>query len=329
MGQQSTSALQRTISDVSVNVARQIITDLRDERLDQIADKLQGSVYKFDEPLAALKVIRRLAEGLVQQNPLEISNNVISNLPGQRQQLDSFVQQLESFQPTQPDAAQQHANITAQIEQQREWWVQTVRPAIRPLDDLSTRTVDIELARVSAREAAAEIEGLLTQVRGAAGVVAADSLSGYYKSSAEAYSTRARNFLIASAISLAILAALAIYAFLVHAPPVHSGSNKTEDFIRSVLVRLLFLGIAGAAVAFASRNYRVSKHLQVVNEAKRNALNTYALFAKAAPTAEAQTIITAELVRSVFGLGDTGFLDSTGDKTIVEAQPLLTSLLHR
>jgi hypothetical protein len=189
--------------------------------------------------------------------------------------------------------------------------------------------LQIEVARVTSVEAAAEIEALLTQVRGAAGAAVAKSLSGYYATSAGEYSKRAFRFLLAMIASIIGLAALAIYAFLINPPPVQSGDNTTEIFIRSLVIRLLFLGIAGTAVAFTSRNYRVSKHLQVVNEAKQNALDTYGVFARSAPTAEAATIITAELVRAVFGLPDSGFLSSDGDKTIIETQPALTSLLHR
>jgi hypothetical protein len=130
-------------------------------------------------------------------------------------------------------------------------------------------------------------------------------------------------------VALLALAALSIYAFLIHPPPVHPGDQTTEIFIRSLLIRLLFLAIAGTGVAFTTRNYRVSKHLQVVNEAKQNALNTYGVFSRSAPTADAATVITAELVRSVFGLPDTGFLSTGGDTTVIEAQPALTALLHR
>lgn len=312
-----------------MNEARQIIASLREDRLEQIAQRLKESPYRFDNSVAKLRVIRGIAEGLVQQDALELSANITNSLAGQRQQLDSLMLQLESFSPAQSDAAQVHSNLESQVEGQREWWVQQVRPSVRPPTDVVTRTVDIQLARESAREAAAEIEGLLAQVRGAAGVVAADALSGYYARSADAYAKRARGFLIGAGVALVALAGLAIYAFLIHPPPVHAGDQRTEIFIRGVLIRVLFLGIAGTAVAFATRNYRVSKHLQVVNEGKRNALNTYALFAKSAPTADAQTIITAELVRSVFDLGDTGFLNAAGDKTVFEAQPALTALMHR
>lgn len=309
--------------------ARQAVTGLREERLKEIEGRLGESPYRFDGSLKKLRVIRRIAEGLVEQDSLELSTNITSSLAGQMQQLETVVTQMETFLPANPDAAQTHSNIETTIEGQREWWVQQVRPSLHPAVDIAGRAAEIEVARATSTEAAAEIEALLTQVRGAAGAAVAQSLSGYYAKSAHEYSKRAFRFLLALIASIVGLAALAIYAFLINPPPVHAGDNATETFIRSLVIRLLFLGIAGTAVAFASRNYRVSKHLQVVNEAKQNALNTYGVFARSAPTVDAATIITAELVRAVFGLPDTGFLSSDNDKTIIDAQPALTSLLHR
>jgi hypothetical protein len=199
--------------------ARQAVTTLREERLKEIDKRLAESPYRFDGSLAKLRVIRRVAEGLVEQDGLELSTNITSSLPGQ-------------------------------------------------IHDIAGRAAEIEVARATSVEAAAEIEALLTQVRGAAGAAVAKSLSGYYATSAGEYSKRAFRFLLAMIASIIGLAALAIYAFLINPPPVHSGDNTTETFIRSLVIRLLFLGIAGTAVPFTSRNYRVSKHLQVVNEAK-------------------------------------------------------------
>jgi hypothetical protein len=309
--------------------AQPVVNALREDRLEAIANRLADSPYRFENAIRKLRVIRGIAEGLLEQDSLELSTSITSSLAGQTQQLEPLVSQMETFAPANTDAAQTHTNIETGVEAQREWWVQAVRPSVHPATDIAGRAAEIEVARAASTGAAAEIEALLTQVRGAAGDAVAQSLSGYYARSAKGYSDRARQFLIAMIAAILALAGLAIYAFLIAPPPVHAGDQTTEVFIRSLLIRLLFLGIAGTAVAFTTRNYRVSKHLQVVNEAKQNALNTYGVFARSAPTADAATIITAELVRAVFGLPDTGFLSSGGDTTVIEAQPALTSLLHR
>lgn len=80
-------------------------------------------------------------------------------------------------------------------------------------------------------------------------------------------------------------------------------------------------------VGFLSRNYRVEKHLQIVNEQKRNALSTYSLFTQAASTGEVQNLITAEVVHAAFGSADTGYLNTDTARTIIEGQPALLNEL--
>jgi hypothetical protein len=94
------------------------------------------------------------------------------------------------------------------------------------------------------------------------------------------------------------------------------------------VIRLVLLGIGSFLIALLARNYRVNKHLQVVNETKRNALNTFVLFSETAATDETRAVITAELVRAVFLPGDSGYLGEANEKTIIESAPAMTAFLR-
>jgi hypothetical protein len=61
-------------------------------------------------------------------------------------------------------------------------------------------------------------------------------------------------------------------------------------------------------------------HLKVLNEQKQNALDTYSLFVDATTSDAARDLVTGELVKSVFTPGETGYLDKSGDKTIIDSQ---------
>jgi hypothetical protein len=70
-------------------------------------------------------------------------------------------------------------------------------------------------------------------------------------------------------------------------------------------------------------------HLKVLNEQKKNALDTYSLFVDATTSDAARDLVTGELVKSVFTPGETGYLDKSGDKTIIDSQSPILALLGR
>jgi len=107
--------------------------------------------------------------------------------------------------------------------------------------------------------------------------------------------------------------------------------TEWAEFTRSLVVRLFFVGIATYALTFCVRGYRIGKHLQVVNEQKRNALDTYSLFTAAITSDTLRDVVTAELVKAVFASSDTGYLSETQDRTVVENQGsgILSLLLNR
>jgi hypothetical protein len=101
------------------------------------------------------------------------------------------------------------------------------------------------------------------------------------------------------AAAVAITVGIGIYVFVVEPIPLDLQETEAqwEEFIRGLVVRLFFLGIAGYVLAFTARNYRISKQLRIANEEKRNALNTFILFRESIPDPDVQSIVTAELVR--------------------------------
>jgi hypothetical protein len=85
------------------------------------------------------------------------------------------------------------------------------------------------------------------------------------------------------------------------------------------------LGVVSFSLAFPLRNYRVNSHLQVAHEQKRNAPNTYLDFVEAT-TPSAHDIVTTELVRFVFSEAQVGYLDTIGDKTIIDSSAGMVGL---
>ncbi|MDQ3380157.1 MAG: hypothetical protein M3546_07515 [Actinomycetota bacterium] len=98
--------------------------------------------------------------------------------------------------------------------------------------------------------------------------------------------------------------------------------------MRGLAPRLFVLGLAAFGLGFFSRNYRVARHQQVVNEHKRNALRTYNRFLGTITRDEERDLVTAELARRVFENVESGYITSSSEKTVIETTPTILSAMR-
>jgi hypothetical protein len=234
---------------------------------------------------------------------------------------------MRDFTLAQDQAQTQRNQIEAEVEGIREWLAGNVRPHLRGAEvDSSAVRGESQAALREAKKGAAQIEEIVREVRKLSGEAAGTQMSGHYGAQAGKHTTQAWVSLTAVVVCLIALLFVGLYLFVWNPPPVGDGSARWGEFVRGIIVRLFFLGLIGYALAFAGRIYRASRHLEVVNEQKRSALNTYVLFTQAAPSAEVQNIVTAEIARAVFSIPDTGFLRADQERTVIEQPALLTAL---
>jgi hypothetical protein len=308
-----------------------VIQLLDDDSLEELKRERELGELNFASVVEKLRVIRRFLEAFGQDPPDELPSDLPPQVESQSSQIEALVQSMKEFTLAQDQAQSQRNSIEAGVETVRQWLSANVRPHLRgSVVDLTAKSADITTAAERARVAAEDAEKLLNRVRQVAGEAGATQMSSYYERQARDHSERARSFLLATAGALAVTIGLGIYVFVFEPIPldIQAAGSQWEEFIRGLVVRVFFLGVAGYLLAFTARNYRISKHLQIANEEKRNALNTFILFRESVPEPEAQSIITAELVRAVFGPTATGFLSAEQEKTIIESQPSVLGALR-
>ena len=71
--------------------------------------------------------------------------------------------------------------------------------------------------------------------------------------------------------------------------------------------RLTILLVIGFALVWSARNYASSKHNQVVNRHRQNALNSFETFAKGAQDKETKNAVLLQATQSIFSPQDTAF----------------------
>jgi hypothetical protein len=303
---------------------------LSDEQLRNLRREAELGELNFASVVEKLRVIRTIVAALAQQDEAELPSGVVSGASGQLAQLAGILDRMREFTLAQDQAQTQRNQIESEVEGIREWLASSVRPHLRGAEvDASAVQAQAQAALAEATDASSQIGEILGEVRKLSAEAAGTEMSGHYGAQADRHSNQALWSLVAVAVCLVALFVVGLYLFVWNPPPVESsrtGGAQWGEFVRGLIVRVFFLGLIGYALAFASRIYRASRHLQVVNEQKRNALNTYVLFTQAAPSPDVQNIITAEIARAVFSIPDTGFLRADQERTVIEQPALLAAL---
>lgn len=318
-----------------------IIDQLSDERLDKLR-RADLSAMSLDEIVAPLLSIRKdvTAANLTPGDELPRSQ-VNSAREVVLRDLPNLLSEISSWNPaTDSNATSTRNRFIQQIESFRDSVATGLRPYLRPdfvgasvaerqvqelLATLDKKLLALDVDRKVAQRALAEgetalkaaladAESTLERLKTEAVQDASRRASSYYKTAADGHARVASNY-------LKTLGGLAI-ALIVAVPVVFSVATSdspvgTASLIRDLSTRVAILLILAAAVAFCARNYRINKHLEVLNRTRYNTLETAGLYV-AGVSEEARSIVVSELVRSVFTPGDTGYMITDREQTIIE-----------
>jgi len=310
-----------------------VIAQLSDEQLNERVRGAELGALNFGQTVEHLKVIRKVLEALSQEEPENVPNNVIAGAGERLGQITELLERMATFTVAQDQAQSQHGQIEGQANDLREFFLREVRPYLGGVAvDLAAKAAEANASLNRVQVAASEIDQILSQLRKKSGEVGAESMSSYYKSEAERHSKVALRFMQVGILVLVVGVLVGLWLFVWKPLPVTPATSSTtswEEFTRALILRLLFIAVVSYLLAFAARNYRVNKHLEVANEERRNALDTYVLFAEALPNDDMRNLVTLELVRSLFAPAETGFISAMQEKTILENVPGLPGLITK
>jgi hypothetical protein len=307
------------------------IEGLSDAELEPLKRETDLGKNNFGPSVEKLWRIRGLLELFAGEEEDELPQGLVSNVVAQANQIQELKERMAAFSWEMADAQGEKNAIDEAVEGIRNWFASELKPHLRGREiDIAARAAEIDAANKKIQDTVTEANAILTRIRKQAGEAGAGEMSSYYGTQATDYAWRARLFLFFTGAAVVALLVLGWYVFIQNPLELDQGNSADgwQTFVRDLVVRLFFLGTAGYVLAFAARNYRVSKHLQVANEEKRNAVNTYVLFTEAV-TPEAQNIVTAELVRAVFEPTATGFLSAERERTIIESQPSILGVVRQ
>ncbi len=108
-------------------------------------------------------------------------------------------------------------------------------------------------------------------------------------------------------IAFSVIATVAVFVlfFVVDHP---SASASNGEIATNISGRVVGSTLALFAVAFAARNYVTHRHNQVINEHRRNALQTFQVFAESSRDDATRDAVLLEATRSIFTPQDSGYI---------------------
>lgn len=298
---------------------------LTDEHLFAVPRKEElGATLNFEEAVPYLRSIRRdlvaandVEDLMLPQNNLNQAQQYIDKLP-------NILDRIRIFDPKKvSNAGGAHADIITELRQMSDEIATSLRPVV-PVDQSA-----LDAARKNAERLVVELEEELRQARDVKDQVKSDAVqkatgevSGYYKTAADSHESAAMRFLWFAVGSAVLLMGAVVVLFYWIAPT----SNDVPGTVREISARIVILLVLVAAVGFCTKNYRVNMHLSVINKTRYNALETAALYV-AGVDGETRNLVVAGLVHAIFSPGDTGYMSTDREQTIIENPGSISGLM--
>lgn len=171
-----------------------------------------------------------------------------------------------------------------------------------------------------------EIDKVLEAARAAAGTIGVERHSTDFQQIAGKHKLASRWWLAATGVLLSAVAFTAYY-FISHQLP--EGDLHTAATIQRITSKLVLLSSLYFAVVLAARNYRVNRHLAVVNEHRQTSLQTFETFVKSAgDDIQTKNAVLLETTRTIFSPSVSGYLgaeDENPNNRIIEVLKLASN----
>lgn len=318
-----------------------------------LSSDLNFNYFKSDEdgkvPIEELQPyflkLSQIASAFLEQ---EIETIVIENLTKIMEiasHIELILNDIQDFAAIEWDEEQSKSSIEHFIEQ-FEKWLPKLEYAVKPqLDSFRLLNIEkilsgaqIDEVKTRLKKDVVKISDLIKQMensleiaKNAAGVVAISDQSTIYGKDARWSSIFAKVWLTAT-IQLVVVVFLLMFWMIL---PYYTQSflgipvakptlvpNNSIDFYSYLISKSSFFALAFYLIFQTTKNYKISRHNEIVNRHRHNALSTYGLLTEAAgKDAEAKKTILLQATTCIFEHQNTGFTAPENDNhmSLIEA----------
>ena len=287
------------------------------EHVQALVRKDELGPLSFDRIVTPLASIRSLLEDAIPQEeeiPAAQLNAAVQQLNG----IQEIERQIETFTVGEQNPSGTRDSLVQQIVSLRDNVVTQLRPVLR--SDASTVATQMAETRKALEEATAtrdSLAELLSQARQGKVEAAGQEAYQFFEDEAKAHDISSATFLkytVGLSIALAVIALVELAAVVIWPPDYKSFG----DAAAASLPKITLLILVSFGVGFAARNYRVNRHLSVLNRTKAITIRAAEKYAAGVDEPSHRDLVVASLVQAVFAIGDTGYLPVDSERTIIE-----------
>lgn len=153
------------------------------------------------------------------------------------------------------------------------------------------------------------IKEIGNEIQKSSGKKGAHKFAEIFAYEAESRRTSSENWLIVSTVSVILAFGSVLLLFYLS-----SGLLINENFqyfYQLIIVNILVLSLFFVLVRQFIKNYNANMHLYTLNKHRDNCLRTFQLFIDSTKNSKVQDIILTQATKSIFELGETGYVNSS------------------
>lgn len=290
-----------------VDELNDILSDISEKDSEQLIQRNKlGEELCFDSGEETFENIFDLVSTLKSLNLSRFPPNSLQNLKGRLTNVQNKIEQIENFSANQ--SVSDRDNLLNGLSQEHEKLLKSASPILsadihqkEDLQELKSQWEEKLAALTEQRDEAEKIVENLKETSAEAGV---EIHSGVFADEADTFGTKSKQWMIATAAFAAVtIVAVAMFLKFFSVP----SSASVPQLVEYSAGRIIVLSVLFYGVVWSSRNYFASKHNEVINKHRQNALETFQTFVNAAEDASTRDAVLEKATETIFGARDSGF----------------------
>lgn len=323
---------------------RQSINNLIAEETEGLRrQELLGIGFDFNPTVDLIAGMMADFKNIIQNEAsLRISDeaeNSLKNLSGRL--LSQSIQSIRNFVARDnPNASQQFTNITNEVDSLYNEFTKVAGNLLVEIrlnnltpgkiksefDSFNKFKNEAETLFVDLQRRKQEAEDIIRQ---ASGIKATEASSNIFKGQADEHEESAKNWFIASVVVLVSLFVILIVMFKGWWPFIEINNTDKFSIVHNSIFRVLILSAAYYLLHLSIKNYKVHRHLYIMNKHRHNSLEVYPKMLTAGEDAETRNLIVSQAAKSIFEQSTSGYLSFDDDPRPINPTSVINKFIEK
>jgi hypothetical protein len=289
-----------------------------------------GRDYNFKEATTTLqKIYEDLDNIAANESLIRLSKSQEDRIFSIAHRVREYADQIQNFvlKGNETNASNQHAEIHKSVRNLLEEDVEFLEPTLERIEFKKLRPNEVQSDIAKATEYKNELERLLKDaknskenfdttikdIRDSLGAEGADVSGRDFQQQANEHQEAADKWFKGSIVAMLVFVVLISWLFFDSRFNLEKAENNYARIVQIGIFKIVLISIGYLVIYQCIKNYRVNKHLYVLNKHRQLTLSVYKLMTGATSDPEQSHIILGHASKAIFDPNTTGYLDGGDD----------------